>query len=111
MSDLNLVVGQTATSALTFSETAAPSDGAIASDNPAILTASLAADRVTWTCVAVSGNADGSPAVVTVSYTGTSVAPDVGAAVVPPMTFTVTPAPMAETGSFNPSSATISSGP
>jgi hypothetical protein len=49
MSDLNLVVGQTATGVLTFSEPTPPLDGAVSSDNPSAGPVSLAADHVTWT--------------------------------------------------------------
>lgn len=97
----SFIVGQTAVGKLTFDETTPPTDGAVASDNPAVATIALDADMVTWTCVAVSvGTAN-------VTYTGTSVAPDAGAAVVPPMIVTVTAAPVAEHGDFDPSAATI----
>jgi hypothetical protein len=86
---------------MTFSESTPPTDGAVASDDMAAGTVALAADHVTWTLNAVgvgTGN---------VTYTGTSVAPDAGPAVVQPMSFSITAAPVAETGSFNPGSATI----
>ena len=105
MADRNLVVGQTLTGTLTFS-LAAPTDGAVASDNP-FVTASLAADGVTYTCVCVGAASDGSMTVVDITYTGTSVAPDQGPAQVTPMTLSVSLAPVAETGNFNPSGATI----
>jgi hypothetical protein len=104
MSVLELKVGQTAVSDLTFDEITPPLDGAIASDNPAV-TISLAPDHVTWTAVAVSVTAPNTPANIT--YTGTSVAPDVGPAVVPPMLVTVVPVPVAEHGDFNPMGAVI----
>ena len=104
MSVLQLEVGQTAVGVLTFSETTPPSDGAIASDNPAV-TVSLASDMVTWTCVAVSATAANTPANVT--YTGTSAPPDAGPAQVAPMAVTVIPVPVEETGDFNPGGATI----
>lgn len=98
----SFVVGNTAVGKLTFDEPTPPTDGAVVSDNPAVATISLAADLVTWTCVAVSvGTA-------AVTYTGTSVAPDAGPAVVPAMMVAVTAAPVAEHGDFDPSSATIS---
>lgn len=108
MADLNLAVGQTAVGKLTFSETTPPADGAVTSDNPSVATISLAADLVTWTVTAIAANADGTAAMANFSYTGTSVAPDVGPAVVPPMSAAVTPMPVAETGNFNPSGAVIS---
>lgn len=104
VSVLQLEVGQTAVGVCTFSEPTPPPDGAIASDNPAV-TVSLAADHETWTCVAVSPTAANTPANVT--YTGTSVPPDVGPVQVAPMMVTVVPVPVAETGDFNPSGATI----
>ena|ERR1700739_4505561 len=104
MSVLHLEVGQTAVGKLTFDETTAPTDGAVASDNPAV-TVSLAADHITWTCVAVSVTAANTPANIT--YTGTSVAPDVGPAIVPPMLVTVVPVPVAEHGDFDPTHAVI----
>jgi hypothetical protein len=101
MSQLSLVVGQTAVGKLTFDETTPPTDGAVMSDNPAVATIMLDPDMVTWTSVAMAvGSAN-------VTYTGTSVDPDVGPAVVPPMMVTVTAAPVAETGDFDPSHAVI----
>jgi hypothetical protein len=102
MADLNLVVGQTATGTLTFSETTPPPDGAVASDNPSACPISLAADKVTW-----SAGPAASPGVANFSYTGTSVAPDAGPAVVQPISCSVTAAPVAETGNFNAGGATI----
>jgi hypothetical protein len=104
MSVLQLEVGQTAVGALSFDEITPPTDGAVASDNAAV-TISLAADHVTWTAVGVSVTAANTPANIT--YTGTSVAPDVGAAIVPPMMVTVVAVPVAEHGDFNPMGATI----
>ena len=101
MSVMQLEVGQTATGAMTFDEPTPPADGAVVSDNAAVATIALAADHVTWTCVAVAvGTAN-------ISYTGTSAAPDVGAAVVPPMVVTVVAVPLAEHGDFNPTGAVI----
>jgi hypothetical protein len=87
---------------MTFSEPTPPADGAVASDDPTAGAVSLAADLVTWTLKAMAVG------VGNVTYTGTSVAPDAGPAIVSPMSFSVTAAPVAETGSFNPGSATIS---
>jgi hypothetical protein len=103
MSDLNLVVGQTATGVMTFSEPTPPTDGAVANDNPAAGPVSLGADLVTWKLGPMTAVGTGN-----VTYTGTSVSPDAGAAVVQPMSYSVTAAPVAETGNFNPGSATIS---
>jgi hypothetical protein len=101
MSQLALVVGQTAVGKLTFDEPNPPADGAVTSENTGVATISLGADLVTWTCVAVAvGTAN-------MDYTGTSASPDVGAAVVPPMIVTVTAAPVAEMGDFDPANATI----
>jgi hypothetical protein len=92
--------GNQAVGVMTFDE-GPPTDGAIVSDNPAVATASLAADLITWTVVGVSvGNC-------TVSYTGTSLPPDVGPVEVAPMAVTVAAAPVAETGNFNPDTAVI----
>ena len=102
MSDLNLVVGQTATGVMTFSESTPPPDGAVVSDNTAVGPLVLGADHVTWTLGPVTAVGVGN-----ITYTGTSVAPDAGPAVVPPMSFSVTAVPVAETGSFNPTGATI----
>jgi hypothetical protein len=104
MSVLQLEVGQTAVGTLSFDEITPPTDGAVASDNPAV-TISLAPDHVTWTAVAASVTASNTPANIT--YTGTSVAPDVGAAIVPAMMVTVVPVPVAEHGDFNPTGAVI----
>lgn len=106
MADLNLVVGQVATGTLTFSESGAPADGAVAGDNDAVATISLDADHATWHITAVSAP-DPMTNVVTFTYKGTSDPPDVGPVVVPPMTANITPVPVAETGNFNPSGATI----
>jgi hypothetical protein len=92
---------------MTFSESTPPTDGALHSDNP-FVTASLGADMVTGECDAVGAPSDGSIAVVNITYTGTSVAPDVGPAVVMPGTISVAMAPVAETGKLNLSGATIS---
>jgi hypothetical protein len=108
MSDLNLVVGQTATFTMTFSETAPPPDGALQSDTPAFVTVSLASDLVTGTAVAIGAPSNGTAAVVTISYTGTSAPPDVGPAVVLPGTISVMAAPMAETGNLNLGGAALS---
>jgi hypothetical protein len=108
MSDLNLVVGQKAVAVMTFSESTPPTDGVLTSDHPEFVTASLGADFVTATYEAVGAPADGSIAVVNITYTGTSVAPDVGAAMVPPGTISVALAPVAETGNLNLSGAAIS---
>jgi hypothetical protein len=98
----SFVVGQTAVGKLTFDLTTPPPDGAVVSDNPAVATISLAADLVTWTCHAVSvGTANA-------TYTGTSVPPDMGPAIVPPMIISPTAAPAAEHGDFGPESAVIS---
>jgi hypothetical protein len=102
MADLNLVVGQTATGVLTFSEPTPPPDGAVTSDNPAACPISLDGDFVTW-----HAGPAASAGVANFSYTGTSVAPDAGPAVVQPISCSVTAAPVAETGSFNPGGATI----
>jgi hypothetical protein len=84
-------------SALTFDEITPPEDGAVASDNESVATITLdGTDHVTWMVTALS------PGVATMSYTGTSVAPDVGPAVVPNMIVTVTAAAVAEHGEFNP---------
>jgi hypothetical protein len=104
MSVLQLEIGQTAVGVLSFDEITPPTDGAVASDNPAV-TISLAPDHVTWTAIAVAVTALNTPANIT--YTGTSVAPDVGAAVVPAMMVTVVPVPVAEHGDFNPMGAVI----
>jgi hypothetical protein len=85
---------------MTFDEIDPPADGAVASDSDSI-TVSLDADNVTWTVVA------NSVGIATVSYTGTSVAPDVGSAVVPPMVVTVVAVPVAEHGDFDPQDATV----
>jgi len=94
--------GQTAVGVLTFDEPTPPANGAVASDNPAVATASLAADMVTWTVTYVSnGNAN-------VSYTGTSAPPDAGPAVVAPIAIICSAAPVAEAGNFNPDAAVVS---
>jgi hypothetical protein len=92
--------GNKAVGVLTFDE-APPADGAVVSDNPAVATVALAADLITWTVTGVSiGNC-------TVSFTGTSLPPDVGPVQVAPMAVTVAAAPVAETGNFNPATAVI----
>src|ERR1700747_3538992 len=101
MSVLQLEVGQTAVGVATFSEATPPADGAVLSDTPAVATISLGADLETWTCVGVSvGTA-------TMTWTGTSAPPDVGPVQVAPMVVTVVAVPVAETGDFNPTGATI----
>lgn len=103
MSQLSLVMGQKADGKMKFDEIDPPADGAVASDNAAVATIALdSTDHVTWTCMSVGvGTAN-------ITYTGTSAAPDVGAAVVPPMIVTVTAAPVAEHGDFDPTDAVIS---
>lgn len=108
MSDIPLVVGQHAVGHLTFSESGAPSDGAVASSDPSTATISLDADGITWTVVAVNAPDPSNPTVVTMTYSGTSTPPDTGPVVVPPMTIAVSAVPIAETGNFNPSGAVIS---
>lgn len=105
MSVLELQVGQTAKGQLTFDETTAPADGAVASDNPAVTITLDPTDHITWTAIGVSVTAPGTPANCT--YTGTSAPPDVGPAVVPPMLVTVVPVPVAEHGDFDPTHAVI----
>jgi hypothetical protein len=105
MSVLELQVGQTAVDTLKFDEITPPTDGAVASDNPAVTISLDPTDHITWTAVAVSVTAAGVPASIT--YTGTSVAPDVGPAIVPPMLVTVVPVPVAEHGDFDPAHAVI----
>ena len=105
MSVLELHVGQTAVGKLVFDEITPPTDGAVATDNAAVTISLNPTDHMTWTCVAVSVTAPGAPA--NVSYTGTSVAPDAGPAVVPPMAVTVVPVPVAEHGDFDPATAVI----
>ena len=97
----SFVVGNQAVGKLSFDEPTPPADGAVMSDNPAVATISLDADMMTWTCMAISVGMG------TVTYTGTSVGPDTGPAVVPPMIVTVTAAPVAEHGDFDPGSAVI----
>src|SRR5258708_272857 len=100
MSELSLVVGQTATGHMVFDETTPPLDGLAVSDNLAVATIALdQTDFVTWKAVALA------PGVANISYTGTSVAPDVGPAEVRPMIVTVTAIPVAEHGDFNPANA------
>lgn len=100
MSELSVVVGHGKKGVMTFDEPTPPADGAVASDNEAVATISLDPDMVTWTVQGVAlGDAN-------MSYTGTSVAPDVGPAVVPNMIVHVVAAPVAETGDFNPATAT-----
>lgn len=107
MSDINMVVGQQAVGQMSFSESGAPSDGAVMSSDPSTATISLDPDGITWTVQAVNAPDPSNPTVVTMSYTGTSMPPDTGPVVVSPMTIAVSAAPIAETGNFNPSSATI----
>ena len=106
MSELTVVVGRGKTGVLTFDEVTPPLDGAVTSDNTAVATISLDVDHVTWVARGVAlGDAN-------ISYTGTSVLPDVGPAVVPNMIVHVVAAPVAETGDFNPGAATdVPSGP
>src|SRR6266702_1276155 len=99
MSELSLIVGQTAVGSLTFDEIDPPPDGAVSSADPSLVTITLDADHVTWTCVGAAVTL----APVAVTFAGTSAPPDVGPAVVPPMMVTVTAAPVAEHGDFNPS--------
>jgi hypothetical protein len=94
--------GQTAVGVLTFDEATPPADGAVMSDNPAVATASLDADMVTWTVTYV-GNG-----MANISYTGTSAPPDVGPAVVAPIAIICSDAPVAEMGNFNPDAAVVS---
>jgi hypothetical protein len=103
-----MIVGQTAKFVLTASEITLPPDGALHSDTPAFVTVSLAADLMTGTAFAVSAPSDGSAAVVTITYTGTSVAPDVGSAVALPGTISVMNAPVAETVNLNLAGAVLS---
>jgi hypothetical protein len=102
MSVMQLEVGQTAVGHLTFDEVTPPADGAVASDNAAVCPITLAADMMTWTAgpALAVGTAN-------FSYTGTSVTPDVGPAVVPMLTTTVIAVPVAEHGDFNPAGAVI----
>jgi hypothetical protein len=101
MSVLQMTVGDPPHSGkLTFSEPTAPSDGAVTSDNPAVATMSLDLnDHVSWT---INLATPPLPGIATFAYTGTSVAPDAGPAVVEPLVLTVVPVPVAETGQFNP---------
>jgi hypothetical protein len=100
MSELTVVVGHGKRGVMTFDEPTPPTDGAVASDNAAIATISLDPDLVTWTVQGVAlGDAN-------MTYTGTSVSPDQGPAVVPPMIVHVVAQPVAETGDFNPDAAT-----
>lgn len=105
MSVLELQVGQTAVGKLTFDETTAPPDGAVASDNPAVTIALDPTDHITWTAFGASVTAANTPASCT--YSGTSVPPDTGPAIVPPMMVTVVPVPVAEHGDFDPATAVI----
>ena len=102
MSVLALEVGQKAVAPMVFSEPGPPpSDGVVASDNPAVATIALASDMLTWTCIAFSVGT------CNMTYTGTSVSPDVGPVVVLPMVVTVTAVPVAEGGDFTPGGAVI----
>jgi len=92
--------GQQAVGVLTFDE-GPPTDGAVASDNTAVATVTLAADLITWTVIAVANGT------ANVTYTGTSLPPDVGPAMVAPMVVTVQAAPVAEHGDFNSDTAVI----
>jgi hypothetical protein len=108
MADLGpLTVGQKAVAVMTFSEAPSP-DGVLTSDHPEWVTASLGADLMTGTYVVVGAPADGSIGIATITYTGTSVAPDVGPDVVSPGTISVAQAPVAETGNLNLGGATVS---
>jgi hypothetical protein len=107
MADNKLTVGQTLTATMTFSEAPSP-DGALHTDHPEWVTASLGADLVTGTYVCVGAPADGSAGVATITYSGTSVAPDEGPDVVTPGTISATLAPVAETGNLNLAGGTIS---
>ncbi len=106
MSELTVVVGAGKTGKLTFDEDTPPTDGAVVSDNVGVATIALDADLVTWICMGIAvGDAN-------CSYTGTSVLPDVGPAMVPNMIVHVVAAPVAETGDFNPAAATdVPAGP
>jgi hypothetical protein len=92
--------GQTAVGVLTFDE-APPTDGAVTSDNTAVMTISLAPDHITWTAIAVAVGT------CNFNYTGTSLPPDVGPVVVATMVGTVEAVPAAEVGNFNPATAVI----
>ena len=92
--------GNVAVGVLTFDE-APPTDGAVASDNPAVATISLAADLITWTVTGVSAGT------ANFTYSGTSLPPDVGPVQVAPMVGTFVAQPVAETGNFNPATAVI----
>jgi hypothetical protein len=107
MADNMLTVGQKLTAVMTFSEAPSP-DGALHSDHPEWVTASIGADMATGTYDCVGAPADGSGGLVTITYTGTSVAPDVGPDVVAPGTILVMLAPVAETGNLNLAGGTIS---
>lgn len=100
MSVLELEVGQIHDSTMTFNEPSPPPDGAVSSDNPAVATIVLDADRITWHATAVSVG------VANMSYTGTSALPDVGPVVVPNLVLTVVAVPVAEQGDFNPAGGT-----
>jgi hypothetical protein len=108
MADLNLIVGQKATATLTGSEAALPADGALHSDHPEWVTAALSPDKMTEMYECVGAPADGTPGLVTITYSGTSAPPDVGPAVAMPGTIQVMLAPVAETVNLNLSGATIS---
>jgi hypothetical protein len=102
MSVMQLEVGQTAVGKMTFDEITPPVDGAVASDAGGVATIELdPTDHVTWTCKAMAVG------MANISYTGTSVAPDVGPAVVPMMVVTVVAVPVAEHGDFDPTHAVI----
>jgi hypothetical protein len=107
MADNKLIVGQKLTATMTFSEAPSP-DGALHTDHPEWLTASLGIDLMTGVYDCVGAPADGSAGLVTISYTGTSVAPDVGPDMVAPGTILVMLAPVAETGNLNLAGGTIS---
>lgn len=105
MSVLQMTVGDAPhTGTLTFSELGAPADGAVQSDNPMVADISLdSTDHASWTITLGSGAATiTDPTVVNMTYTGTSDPPDVGPVMVEPLVLTVMPAPVAETGQFNP---------
>jgi hypothetical protein len=107
MADLNLIVGQKATATLTGSEPALPADGRLTSDHPEWVTAALGADMMTETYECVGAPADGTPGLVTITYSGTSAPPDAGPAVAMPGTIQAMLAPVAETVNLNLSGATV----
>jgi hypothetical protein len=108
MADLNLIVGQKAITTLTGSEAALPADGALKSDHPEWVTAALDPDMMTERYACVGAPADGTPGIATITYSGTSAAPDVGPAVSMPGTIQVMLAPVAEVVKLNLGSAVVS---